>query len=187
MDRFDKRKKDVLSKLDKSHKSEWDEKIAGLCNKINSLKDYYTTSSCSGRIVLMIEQEKKDKNLFVSVYHDNISFGKLREDLNLALNLGKKIKLKLEPCILHVACRTLENAEEIYSKGKVAGWKKSGIIGMKNGFSVELGGTDRLEFPAIQKGKILVDDEFLKIVVEESNRKLEKSWIKIKKLEKMIK
>ena len=186
IDRFDKRKKDVLSKLDKSHKNEWDEKIKKLCDKINSLEDYYTTSSCSGRAVLMVEQDRKDKNLFVSVYHDRISLKQLKKDLNLALKKNQNIKFKLEPCILHVACRTLENAQEIYNKAKLAGWKKSGIIGMKNGTSVELNGTDRLEFPVIRGNRILVDDEFLKIITDESGKKLEKNWIKIKKLEGLI-
>ena len=186
IDRFGKRKKDILSKLDKSNKNSWDEKIKELCDKINSLENYYTTSSCSGRAILMIEQDKKDKGLFLSVYHDKISFEKLKEDLNSALKVGKNIKFKLEPCILHVSCKTLEDAEKIYEKAKLAGWNKSGIIGTKYGFNVELNGTDRLEFPTIQEGKVLVDDEFLKIVVDESNKKLEKSWMKIKKLEKLL-
>jgi tRNA wybutosine-synthesizing protein 3 len=184
MDIFTKRKKDVLSKLDKSHIGAWDDKIAGLCKTINSLDNYYTTSSCSGRIILMIEQDKKAENLFVSVYHDKISFKKLKEDLNLAVKQNKNIKFKLEPCIIHISCKTLEDAESMQEKGKLAGWKKSGIIGTRNAFSVELNGTDRLEFPVIHKGKILVDDEFLKIVVEESNKKLEKNWEKIEKLMK---
>jgi len=187
VDIFLKRKKDVLSKLDKSHIGSWDEKIANLCNKINAEKRYYTTSSCSGRIILMIEQDKKAENLFISVYHDKISFKQLKEDLKSALKTGKNIKFKLEPCILHVACRSLEDAEKMQEKGKLSGWKKSGIIGTRNGFSVELNGTDRLEFPVIQNNRILIDDEFLKIVVAESNKKLEKSWEKIRKMEKLMK
>jgi tRNA(Phe) wybutosine-synthesizing methylase Tyw3 len=110
----------------------------------------------------------------------------LKKDLNSAMKAGKKIKFKLEPCILHVSCRTLEDAKKIYDKAKLAGWKKSGIIGMKNGTSVELNGTDRLEFPVIRGNKVLVDDEFLKIIADESRKKLEKNWIKIKKLEGLI-
>ncbi len=186
MNKFDKRKKDILSKLDKSNKNEWDKKISSLCNKINAFDEYYTTSSCSGRIVLMISQDKKEKKLFIFVYHNKISLKKLKEGLNFALKTGKKIKFKFEPCILHVACRTIEDAQRLYYKAKSAGWKKSGIIGMKNGFIVELNGTEKLEFPVIQNKKILVSDEFLKVVVEESNKKFEKSWNRIKKLENQL-
>jgi len=182
MDLFTKRKKDVLSKLDKSHIGKWDEKIAELCDKINSLENYYTTSSCSGRIILMIDQEKKGEDLFVFVSHDKVSFDKLKEELNSALKRNQKIKFKLESCILHINCKTLEDAEKLCDKGKLAGWKKSGIIGMKNGITVELNSTEKLEFPIIRNKKILVDDEFLKIVVEEANKKLEKVWGKVGKL-----
>lgn len=186
MDSFLKRKQDVLSKLDKSHIGSWDKKIAGLCDKINSFENYYTTSSCSGRVILIIDAEKKGKDLFVFVAHDKIDFEELKENLDLALKKNKKIKFKFEPCILHIACKTLEDAEKLYEKGKLAGWKKSGIIGMKNGITVELNSTEKLEFPIIQNKKILVSDDFLKIVVDEANKKLGKSWMKIEKLGKLI-
>jgi len=183
MNSFQKRKKDVLSKLDKSFIGKWDEKIISLCDKINSLKNYYTTSSCSGRILLMIDQEKKAENLFVFVSHDKIDFKKLKDELNSALKKNKNIKFKVEPCILHIACETLDDAEKIYELGKNSGWKKSGIISLKKNFIVELNASEKMEFPIIQNKKILVDDEFLKIVVDEANKKLEKSWMKINKLE----
>jgi len=47
---FQQRKKDVLRKNDKSGIGSWDEKILELCEKINSLDNYYTTSSCSGML-----------------------------------------------------------------------------------------------------------------------------------------
>ena len=202
VDLFLQRKKDVLSKLDKSCIGSWDKHIAKLCDKINSLENYYTTSSCSGRSVLIIDQDKKAENLFVFVSHEKIKFEELKKELEKIIsppahpkgsllkreNLNKKnIKFKFEPCILHVSCRTLEDAEKLYNKAKLAGWKKSGIIGMKSGIMVELNSTEHLEFPIIQKKKILVDDAFLKIIVEESNKKLEKVWTKIKKLEEEIK
>jgi tRNA(Phe) wybutosine-synthesizing methylase Tyw3 len=105
---------------------------------------------------------------------------------NQNLLTNKNIKFKFEPCILHVACKTLEDAETFLEKGKLAGWKKSGSIGLKNGITLELNSTEKLEFPIIQNKKILVNDDFLKIVVDEANKKLEKSWGKIKELERMI-
>ena len=64
MDRFLQRKKAILKKLDKSSKGDWDEKIISLCDKINSNDNYYTTSSCSGRIIIMKDVVKKGKGLF---------------------------------------------------------------------------------------------------------------------------
>ena len=53
------------AKIDKSSIGKWAEKISGLCGKINSKENYYTTSSCSGRILLLIDQEKKGEDLFL--------------------------------------------------------------------------------------------------------------------------
>ena len=202
-DIFLQRKKDVLSKKDKSSKARqsllldrpsvanpkqgWDKKIKDLCKKINSLDNYYTTSSCSGRIVLMVNQDKKESDLFFNVYHDLIFFNLIKKNIEDILKKSKKsIKFKLEPCALHVACRTLEDAQNFYDNVKLAGWKKFGVISFKHRFIVELNSTERLEFPIINEGKVLVDDEFLKIIVNESNKKLKKSWEKIKKLQKLI-
>ncbi len=186
MDNFNQRKKDVLSKLDKSSIGKWDEKIISLCKKINSKENYYTTSSCSGRILLMIDQEKKGENLFLFVSHDKILFNELKEELSKAITKNKKIKFKLEPSIIHIACKTLEDAEKLFEIGKNAGWKRLGIIGTRNGFTFELNSTEKLEFPIIQNKKILVNDNFLKIVVDDANKKLEMGWMKIRKLEKEI-
>ena len=183
MDSFLQRKKDVLSKLDKSSIGKWDDKIVSLCKKINTKENYYTTSSCSGRILLMIEQDKKGEDLFVFVSHDKISFNQLKKEIAEVLAKNKKIKFKMEPCIIHIVCKTLEDAEKLFEIGKNAGWKRLGIIGTSHGFTFELNSTEKLEFPIIEKNKLLVDDNFLKIIVEDANEKLEKGWGKIRKLE----
>jgi tRNA wybutosine-synthesizing protein 3 len=187
---FSRRKKDILSKSDKSFKGEIDEKILSLCKRINSLPDCYTTSSCSGRVVLMLDREKKEPDLFLKVYHDLISFEELKIDLDGINDKAKEnkenIKFKMEACALHVACKSFELAKKIYEKAKLAGWKKSGIISFGKRFIVELTSTEKLEFPVIRKGKILVSDEFLKIIAEDANRKLKKGWKKIENLEKEI-
>lgn len=185
-DKFSQRKKDVLLKEDKSSKRTWDKKIAKLCEKINSFEDYYTTSSCSGRIVVMVDQDKKEKDLFLRVYHGLFSLTQLKKDLNKIVENNRLIKFKLEPCILHVACESLEDAQKLLDKAKLVGWKRSGIISFGRNIVLELNSTEKLEFPIIDKNKILVDDDFLKIVVLESNKKLEKSWGKIRKLEKFL-
>jgi tRNA wybutosine-synthesizing protein 3 len=182
IDMFLKRKKDILSKEDKSSKGNVDEKIKNLCEKINSLEDCYTTSSCSGRIVIMVNQEKKAEGLLIKVYHDLISFEQIKKDLEELTKRKEDFKFKMEPCALHVAFRNFEDAQKFYEKAKLLGWKKAGLIGLERRFVVEINGSERLEFPIIKKGKILVNDEFLKIVIEEANEKLKKGWKKIGKL-----
>ena len=182
---FLKRKKDILSKSDKSSKGNWDKKISKLCEKINKKEDYYTTSSCSGRVVIMIDQEKKGKNLFIKVYHDLINLKRLKNDLD-KITKGDLIKFKQEPCILHVACKSLEDAQKLLTKAKLAGWKKSGIIASGKRFVIEINATEKLEFLIMNKGKLLVNNEFLELIVRRCNENLNKSWEKIKRLETLL-
>ena len=193
---FAQRKKDILSKRDKSHIGKWDEKIVGLCEKINKSENYYTTSSCSGRVIIIADQDKKARDLFLKRYHDLINFEQLKKDLEEVSQTStlpptytkqgekKLIKFKLDPCALHVACASLEDAQKLLDKARLAGWKKSGIITVGKRYVVELNSTERLEFPIINNGKVLVDNEFLKILVKRANEKLENTWKKIKALEK---
>src|SRR3989338_8550527 len=183
-DSFLRRKTSVLSKIDKSFIGKWDEKIIPLCNKINSSPNYYTTSSCAGRIVLMISQNKKAHNLFLKISHELISFNWLKNNLNKIKN--KFVKFKCEPPILHVVCRNLESASLLLEKAKISGMKHSGIHCLGRNITLEIHGDDRLEFPIFNKNKILVDDDFLKLVAKESNKKLKKSWKIIKKLENSL-
>jgi tRNA wybutosine-synthesizing protein 3 len=184
-DRFIQRKKAVLSKIDKSSVGGWDKRIRRLCDKINSLSDFYTTSSCSGRIILMIEQNKKGKDLFLKTWHDKINFKDLKRELNKFVKRKETIKFKLEPPIIHIACRDMKKATYILEKAKYVGFKRSGILTGDKNIIVELNSSDRLEFPIIKNGKILVNDEFLFLIVKNSNEKMEKGWEKIRKLEKV--
>jgi tRNA wybutosine-synthesizing protein 3 len=186
IDMFLRRKKDILEKDDKSFAGEIDEKIRKLCEKINSLKDCYTTSSCSGRIVLMIDEEKKGKGLMLKIYHDLISLEQLKKDLNELIKTGKNIRFKMEPCALHVACKSFEDAQKICELARFIGWRRTGIISSERRFVIEMNSTEKLDFPIARKGKILIDDNFLKIIAEDANRKLKKCWWKIEELEKKI-
>lgn len=183
---FSQRKNDILSKLDKSSKGDWDKKISKLCEKINKLENYYTTSSCAGRVTLMIDQTKKEQNLFKFVEHELITFNQLKTALTKISKGNFNVKFKQEPCIIHIACKSIDDAQKIYDKAKLIGWKKSGLISFEKNFILELNSTEKLEFPIINKNKILVDDEFLELIVKKSNENLKKSWEKINKLLKKV-
>jgi tRNA wybutosine-synthesizing protein 3 len=185
-DRFLQRKTAVLSKLDRSSIGGWDKRIKGLCDKINKLQDFYTTSSCSGRVILMIQQDKKGKDLFLKTWHDKISFNSLKKALEEIVKIKKLVKFKLEPPIIHIACRELRNATEMLEKAKYLGFKRSSILTCDRNVILEINASERLEFPIINNNKILVDDEFLKLVVKMSHQKLENGWKKIHSLEKSM-
>jgi tRNA wybutosine-synthesizing protein 3 len=181
---FQRRKQDCLGKDDKSSIGSWDKPILTLCNKINNLKEYYTLSSCSGRIALVRNLEKKQPGMFVLRSHEEISFEELKKAL-FDYKGKESIIFKQEPVILHVCCSDLKSAEKMLSLARIAGWKNSGIMSLSGRIVLELRSTEYLALPIFDK-KILVDDNFLKILVKESNKRLEKTWEKIKNLEKLI-
>ena len=95
-DNFLQRKEAVLSKLDKSSIGGWDKPIQGLCDKVNKSSEFYTTSSCSGRVLIMIEQEKKAKGLFLETSHDLISFDWIKKALIKIEKSGNKELIKFK-------------------------------------------------------------------------------------------
>ena len=191
---FAHEKLQFLKKPDKSLAGGIDRAIKKLVDKINSKEYNYTTSSCAGRILLMPEKRKKQEKVFCCVYHDPISFDKLMDDIkglkNIkgAIYINDIIYLKHEPCIMHVACKDLKHAKNLINKARHAGWKKSGIISIKpDKVMCELVSTEILAAPIADKGNIIIDNNYLKILVKECNNKLSQTRLKIKKLEKEIK
>jgi tRNA wybutosine-synthesizing protein 3 len=182
---FTNGKKKQLSKEDKSNIGEWDEKISDLCNKINKKTNYYTTSSCSGRIVLLKESEVKQPGAFLFRTHNKVTFQKLKTALE-KIKYDGLVEFQMTSCIMHIACLTLEDAQDLVTKAKLAGWKKSGIMGTGKRFMVELHSTENMSFPIMNNKVVLVDDNFLKLAIEIANNKLDRVWKKIDKLKEMI-
>lgn len=182
---FNQSKQDTLAREDKSDEQQVDAKIASLCKKINNNKNYYTLSSCAGRIIIVKNKKEKSRQAFLFKSHDKISYSELKKALS-SIKYNSLVYFKQEAAILHVACENLESAQSLLNKAIYSGFKHSGIITIKKKIVLELLSTERIEMPIMDKGKLLVDDKFLKILASESNRKLERTWKKIKKLEKSL-
>lgn len=184
---FIQAKKKQLSKKDMSNIGGWDVKIKGLCNKINKKKKYYTTSSCAGRILLIKSLEEKARDVFLFRTHKKIILKEIKRAL---VGVSKKYKGLVEfqqtTCILHVGCADLKSAQSLVNKANSSGWKHSGILSTKKRFIVELHSTEKISFPIMNKGNVLVDDDFLEIVIKQANDKLERVWKKISRLNRLI-
>lgn len=182
MKNFYDRKKKQLGKKDKSSIGEIDKPILKLVNLINSKKEFYTTSSCAGRITLLKDMEKKQNGLFLFRTHEKTSFNELKRELNKAKNYKGLVYFKQEPVIIHIACNSISDAQKIIDKAKFVGFKKSGIFATQNRVMFELLSTESIILPILEKGKILVSDGFLKLLVLEANKKLERTRKKINSL-----
>ncbi|PIN91174.1 hypothetical protein COU57_01635 [Candidatus Pacearchaeota archaeon CG10_big_fil_rev_8_21_14_0_10_32_14] len=186
MDEFQKRKENVLSKNDKSSKGSWDKPILKLCEKLNKKKNYYTTSTCSGRLTIIRNVSRDKRGVVLKSYHDTINFFELKIDLDGFIKKEKDIVLKFEPSIIHVACKDVESMKSLFEIVKNAGWKNVSAISFDSRYVLEARCSERLELPIVYEGKLIIDDNFLEICVSESNKKLKSCWDKINKFEKLL-
>ena len=130
---FQNQKKDFLIKKDKSKKGSIDKEIKELVDKINSLENYYTTSSCSGRILIitMPKSGKKQDTKWLFSSHNKISFNGIEKVLNSIKNVKEDVWFRAEPAIMHIAADTLENAVKLLNIARSIGFRRSGIIGIR--------------------------------------------------------
>ncbi|MBI2651298.1 hypothetical protein HYX01_02410 [Candidatus Woesearchaeota archaeon] len=186
---FQKEKNEFLCKKDKSKKGSIDIKIKNLVDKINSFDDFFTTSSCSGRILLIAQHKsgRKDKAEWLFSSHNKINFKKIKSKKSLEKLPKKDVWFKMEPAIVHIACKNFENASKLLNLARNIGFRRSGIISIgKNRLILELISTEKLDAIIGKNGKLLVNESYFKILIRESNKKLEKTWEKINRLHKSL-
>ncbi len=177
-------KKQALSKLDKSNIGEIDEKIKPLCDSINKKDNMFTLSSCSGRITLM-KDLSKTQNIWHFVSHKKIKLQDITNSLN---NYKENTPLLFiqESVIIHICVKTNELVRKLMHISKKSGLNQVGIIANRNKIVVELICDSKLKLPIYENRKILINEEYLKILINRANKNLKKSWNAIKKLTKEI-
>ncbi|XP_077391771.1 tRNA wybutosine-synthesizing protein 3 homolog isoform X2 [Festucalex cinctus] len=162
---FSEWKKRCLSKSDLSKKGNVDEDIVHLVSLLNSYEEYFTTSSCSGRITVIdtapescVVQKKNLVWLFVS--HMKCTFDDVMSALDSSC--GSAV-LKFEPFVLHVQCRTLEDAR---------------LMAVRC--------THSLEVPLSHQGKLLVSHEYVHFLIGIANKKMEENLRRIERFYQSI-
>lgn len=178
---FENIKKSALSKLDKSKKGSIDKRILKVLDKINAKENYFTNSSCSGRIVLLKQGKRKDKCEWVYVSHDLADKEEMWEKL---MKSKGNICLRVESMILHISCRALDDADKLLKLSRKI-YKRAGIMSIKK-LSIEIMGSDFLEVPLMIDNKLIVEKEYFDKIVKEANKKIKTNWKKTKEFEKLI-
>lgn len=184
---FEKYKKDFLNKKDKSAKSSIDEDVIDLIESINQKEIYYTTSSCSGRIEIFEETGERSVNkLFAS--HNLVKFNQdfLEKIERLIKKSKNKVWLKQESLILHVCCKTTEDAFDLLKIARSLGLKRSGIISKNKKIIVEIINPEHLLTIIGENGALIADKNYFEKLVDEANEKLKRNKEKIKKLYTLI-
>ncbi|XP_020485509.1 tRNA wybutosine-synthesizing protein 3 homolog [Labrus bergylta] len=177
-------KKQCLNKLDHSKKSSVDEDIEHVVILLNSCEEYFTTSSCSGRIILIdgvsgSSDVHKQNCVWLFVSHQKCK----SEDLisGLARSSADAV-LKFEPFVLHVQCRQLEDAQLVHSVAINSGFRNSGLTVSKTGkILTAVRSTHGLEVPLSSKGKLLVDHDYIHFITNIANKKMEENLRRIQR------
>ncbi len=186
MQSFEKNKSAALIKKDKSKKGSIDIEIKPLLGLINSFSFCYTTSSCSGRILLIKKPETKRKcdTEFLFSSQSCTSLDEIKKHLS---SLPKEeVWLKQEPFIIHIRCRTIHDAQKLISCCSRAGLKHSGIISAEKKTTLEIIGSGSIETIISKNRKLLPDDSYLKAIIDSANTNMKKNQSKIQNLYKQL-
>ncbi len=181
---FELRKKQILHK-DKSVKKSIDKSILNLCMYINQLPNYYTTSSCSGRICLSQTSDSKTGDSWLYVTHYQTSLTELRPHIKVEKNT--QLWFRYESFILHIACKTLADGIKLMKVARRCGLKKTSLLQLKEPYLVEITHTPPIHTLLGKNGKLLVLEEYIDELIQIANMKLDKTHQKITELEDEIK
>ena len=184
---FLKSKEKALNSLNKAIcQNKLDLDIKEIINTINSKEEYFTSSCCSGRIVILELPDlgNKKKAKFLGKWHRDIQFNELIKATKIAKS--GMIWLLAQSPIIHVITRSYSLADKIIKIAIYSGFKNSGYKSTTSNIVVEICSTERLDSPIGNHGKLLVNNEHLKLLLEISNNIINRSRKKLKKFEKNL-
>lgn len=186
-------------KLDRSKKGHLDEAIRPLVEMINADERYYTTSCCSGRIIVSGETSsdseltletpknaKKKSTKWIFCAHGAGEFADtITEDITDAIlpiwEPGHKeeppkyesIIFKFEPVIFHIRAVNIEAASALLQAGLKAGFRNSGIVtSSSSSCIVALRHTLQMEAPLVVDGRAVFTKAYIEELVKVANRKM---------------
>jgi tRNA wybutosine-synthesizing protein 3 len=181
---FLNKKKNALTKLKKALiENNVDSGILPVLNIINEQKNYYTSSSCFGRTVLLEIPNIGDKKnaKFLGKWHRTVE---VKEFLEASKNAktGQLWLLSQSP-IIHVVSKTDKEADKLLKTAIVCGFKNSGLKSLGKKIVVEVCSTERLDAPVGNNGNLFCNKDHIELLVNISNEIMKKSTTKIQKLE----
>lgn len=164
-----------------------DRDIIPLLEKINALDNYFTTSSCSGRISVMEMPYFGDKlnSVWLGKWHREVSV----EEVLGAIGKHKTGQLwfLVRSPILHVAARTMDDAVKLLNLAIGLGFKYSNIKSVSHKkLLVEIRSTERMDVPLGENGELWVYEEYVGRIVKIANAQLRRFKGKLKRLEEEI-
>ncbi len=159
-----------------------------ISNYLAGTKDYFTTSTCSGRITLMDleKNEKKREGAFHRKWHRKVKLPEVWKGIEASTHTGN-LWLKQDAFVYVIGTRNLEHAKKIIAVCQKAGIKRYGIHHFEEGkVLLEIFGTQSMSIPITDGKKLLVEKEYVKKLIQIANRKWDENEKKRKGFEKEI-
>jgi tRNA wybutosine-synthesizing protein 3 len=150
--------------------------------------DYFTTSTCSGRITLMDleKNEKKREGAFYRKWHRKVKFSEMWKGIEEHAHTGN-LWFKQDAFVYVIGMRTLEQAKKIIAVCQKAGIKRYGVHHFEEGkVLMEIFGTHSMSVPLTEGKKRLADKEYVKKILQIANRKWDANEKKRKAFEKEL-
>lgn len=185
---FDEQKEKAMGSLRQALvEGKVDEDIIPLLEKINALENYFTTSSCSGRISVMEMPHFGDKvnSVWLGKWHREVSVGEVLE----AIERHRKGQLwfLVRSPILHVGARTLDDAVKLLNLAIGLGFKYSNIKSVSHKkLLIEIRSTERMDVPLGADGELWVSENYIERIVNIANDQLRRFKGKLKRLEEEV-
>lgn len=163
-----------------------DERVQSVLSLLNASDEYYTTSSCAGRIMVLELPALGDKRRarILGKWHQRVDLKQI-ETCVLDAKEGM-IWLFAQAPILHIGCDTLESANTLVKLAVSCGFKNSMIKSTGKKIVVELSSTERVDVPLGADGELFCDMRYLQLLTDISNMVLQRSELKIQQLEKKL-
>lgn len=156
-----------------------DKPIIPYLDLINSHKDFYTTSSCYGRITvdLVPFKENKKEHRWLGKWHRTVNVNEIKQVI--VWEKGKVTWLKQDSFIIHIGVRDLATTEKFLDVVRnKAGLKRSGIMQLKPRIMIELIGLDTLAAPLFYEDKEVVKD--YESLIKVANKKFKRNEERLK-------
>lgn len=146
-----------------------DQRALPVLEALNAREEYFTTSSCAGRIVLLEVPSIGNKTgaRFLEKWDDAIDTAALQRALARA-NDGE-LWLMAQPPIFHIAATDIEAAAALVSVARESGFKNSSIKALGSRIRVEIASTEEMDVPLGKDGRLFCDRKYLELVVELAN------------------
>ena len=165
-----------------------DEGVISVIKSFNSHPDIFTTSSCAGRIQLIILPDvgRKDSVQRRKTWHREVTVDDVEGAVSeFDIPDNSIVILQAQSPIFHISCRTMELAIKLRGIAHGQGWKYSSLItGNDEKWNVEILSANRIDNLLFRKGVINPPDkDRLNFIIEESNKILVKAQARLEALE----